>query len=386
MVRAAGIDPGTKSMDICALENGKVYYEESINTSKVAEKPEMIVNSTEEAFPLSLIAGPSGYGVELTSIREIQQEIFEDWYYNYILLTRRKEIEDAVKKNVFGALVYYAMTKSALVMKSRGWPVIYIPAVVHLPTVSEFRKINKMDMGTADKMCAAVLGVHDQSRELGIPYSKVSFILVEMGFGYNAVIGVQKGRIVDGIGGTTISGLGFLTAGCLDSELVQIVGGWEKADVFKGGVASITGEIDPEEFVKRVGTSERCKLSWEAMMESINKAVCSMKVSVRQPREILISGRLVRIKKIREELIGILSKHAPVREFGLLDGAKITKETAQGYGIVAEGIAGGKFKKLVEWMKIKEARGTALDNIYHPKFGSVRKEFVPFKKARSEDH
>lgn len=381
MVRAAGIDPGTKSMDICALENGKVYYEKPIDTSKVAKKPEVIVNSTEEAFPLSLIAGPSGYGVELTRIKEIQEEIFEDWYYNYVLLTTREEIGNAVKKGVFGALVYYAMTKSALVMKGRGWPVVYIPAVVHLPTVPEYRKINKMDMGTADKMCAAVLGVHDQSRELGIPYSEVSFILVEMGFGYNAVIGVQKGRIVDGIGGTTISGPGFLTAGCLDLELVQIVGNWEKADVFTGGVASIIGKLDPEEFVRRIETSERSKLSWEAMMESIDKTVASMRVSVRQPREILISGRLTRIKKIREKLIDTFSKYAPVRELGFLDGAKITKETAQGYAVVAEGIAGGKFEKIIEWMKIKKARGTALDHVYHPKLEAVRKKFVPFKKT-----
>ena len=27
MTRAAGIDPGTKSMDICAIADGKVYYE-----------------------------------------------------------------------------------------------------------------------------------------------------------------------------------------------------------------------------------------------------------------------------------------------------------------------------------------------------------------------
>jgi predicted butyrate kinase (DUF1464 family) len=46
----------------------------------------------------------------------------------------------------------------------------------------------------------------------------------------------------------------------------------------------------------------------------------------------------------------------------------MVKETAQGYALVADGLAGGKYKELVEWMKIKEAKGTALDYIYHPKF------------------
>jgi predicted butyrate kinase (DUF1464 family) len=366
-------------MDICALEDGKVYYEKPIETSKVADEPGVIIDSTEEAFPLSLIAGPSGYGVELTRIEDVQDKIFEDWYYNYILLTTKQEIESAVKRGVFGALVYSAMTKSALAMKGRGWPVVYIPGVINLPTVPEHRKINKMDMGTADKMCAAVLGVYDQSKRLGIPYSKVSFIMVEMGFGYNSVIGVRGGRIVDGVGGTTISGPGFLTAGCLDSELAQIVGVWEKADVFTGGVASITGKLDPEEFAGKIKTDARARLSWEAMMESIDKAVASMEVSTGRPSEILISGRLARIKKIRGKLIDMLSKYGPVREMGFLEGAKITKETAQGYAVVAEGLAGGGFKKLVEWMGIDKAKGTALDHVYHPKIEAVRKKFVPFK-------
>ena len=108
---------------------------------------------------MDLIVGPSGYGVEVTNIDKISDEKFEDWYYNYILLTQKKEIEAALKNNVFGALVYYAMTKSALSMKKEGWPVVYIPGVINLPSVPAFRKVNKMDMGTADKLCVSVLGV-----------------------------------------------------------------------------------------------------------------------------------------------------------------------------------------------------------------------------------
>ena len=364
-------------MDVVALDDGEVYYEKPVETKEVAEKPELILEAVSEAFPLDLLVGPSGYGVELTRIEEIEEGVFKDWYYNYILLTRSNEIEDAVKRGVFGAMVYYAMTESATLMRKRGWPVVYIPAVIHLPTVPEHRKINKLDMGTADKMSVAVLGVHDQSSRFGISYPEVSFLLVEMGFGYNAVIGVDRGQIVDGAGGTTIGGPGFLTAASMDFELVQLVGRWEKADVFAGGASSITGKPTPEELVSRAREEEKCGLAWEAMIESVEKAVASVGVSVPKPKEILLSGRLMRIERVKAELADRLSRYAPVRGLGSLEGAKLTKETAQGYAMIGDGIGGGRFKGLIDWMRIKEARGTAFDHIYHPKFD--RSGFVPFK-------
>jgi predicted butyrate kinase (DUF1464 family) len=62
-----------------------------------------------------------------------------------------------------------------------------------------------------------------------------------------------------------------------------------------------------------------------------------------------------------------------------LEGAAKTKETAQGYAVIADGLAGGEFKQLIEWMKINKAKGTALDYIYHPKFEGVPERFVRFK-------
>jgi len=58
----------------------------------------------------------------------------------------------------------------------------------------------------------------------------------------------------------------------------------------------------------------------------------------------------------------------------------LSREKAQGYAVIADGLAGGKFKQLIEWMKINEATGTALDYIYHPKFMCVPQRFVRFKE------
>lgn len=373
LVRVAGIDPGTKSMDVCALQGGEVYYEEVVSTEEVAQSPRLLIEAVEGAMPLDLIVGPSGYGVELTYLRDIPEGSLEDWYYRYVLLADKEEVERGVKKGVFGALIYYAMAKTAVEMKRRGWPVCYIPAVIHLPTVPEYRKVNKIDMGTADKMCAVVLGVYDQSRRFGTPYSKVSFIQVEMGFGYNAVVAVDEGRVVDGVGGTTMSGPGFLTVSSLDAELAQLVGEWEKADIFTGGCVSISGKPTPEDLIEQVAVDKRCELAWQAMAEGVLKAVYSMTTSTRNPKEVLISGRLTKIRYVEEWLEKELSRIAPVRRVEGLPGAREVKETAQGYAVVADGLAGGKFKELIEWMKIREAKGTALDHIYHPKFSTCSK-------------
>ena len=378
MVRVVGVDPGTRSMDVCGLEDGEVYYEHVVDTVEAARRPEALIEAIEAAGPFDLIAGPSGYGVEITCLRDIPEDLVEDWYYEYILLTDRAHIEKALKRGNFGALVYYAMTASTMEMKRRGWPVCYLPGVIQLPTVPKHRKVNKMDMGTADKMCVAVLGVHDQARRLDTPFSEASFIHVEMGFGYNAVLGVDEGRIVDGIGGTTISGPGFLTISSMDAELVQIVNQWEKADVFSGGCASIGNCSAPEELLERIDVDENCRIAYDAMIEGVVKAVLSMTASVPAPREVLISGRLTRIREIEDELLNQIDL-APVRRVGWLRGIKEVKETAQGYALVGDGVAGGTFQGLIDWMQIKEARGTAMDYIYHPKFTGFRERLVPFK-------
>ena len=57
-----------------------------------------------------------------------------------------------------------------------------------------------------------------------------------------------------------------------------------------------------------------------------------------------------------------LEVFAPTR---LLDGfAKTAKEGAQGAALIADGLAGGANRELVELLGIREARGTVLDHLY----------------------
>src|SRR5256712_10439851 len=108
-------------------------------------------------------------------------------------------------------------------MRARRLPGIILPGVIHLPTVPAHRKVNRIDMGTADKVCAAALGISDQARRLGLAPRETSFILVELGGTFTAALAVEQGQIVDGIGGTA-GGLGYRALGTLDGEVAYALG------------------------------------------------------------------------------------------------------------------------------------------------------------------
>ncbi len=370
MARVLGIDPGTGSFDLVVIDGDYVVAEKSVSTIEVAKNPNVLIEAVEELGEVDLIAGPSGYGVPLTFNSDIIEP--RKFALEVLLLTREEDLAVGVKSGEVGMAVYDALAKVVEEFWVRKLKVCYIPSVILLPTVPEYRKVNKLDMGTADKMAVAILGVIDQSRKLGISYEETSFILVEVGFGYNAVIGVEDGKIVDGLGGTLVH-TGFLTAGPLDAEVAVMGREWIRSDVFHGGVADICGTYDMNEVIKGyLNNEEPHATAFRAFIDGITKAVAAVSTSVRKPKEVLLSGRFSRNKIIRKVLMEELSRLAPVRGLKGLEGAKISKEAAQGYAIVAEGVAGGQFYSLVKYMGILEARGTVLDWVYHPRLQEAK--------------
>src|SRR3990170_1353199 len=218
MVRVIGIDPGTKSFDFCGLDDDRVILDMTVSTGDIIKDPELISDIIIKTRA-DLVVGPSGYGIPVTRIKDIgDRELF--------LMSLIKKGD---KKSFLG------MRKSVSRLKQKGLPVYFIPAVIHLPTVPDHRKINKIDMGTADKLCCAALGIRDQALRYKKNYSETSFILLEMGFGYTAAVAVKDGKIVDGIGGSA-GNIGFLSLGGMDAELAYLLGGFDKELIFRGGV------------------------------------------------------------------------------------------------------------------------------------------------------
>ncbi|HEY9206480.1 MAG TPA: DUF1464 family protein [Candidatus Methanoperedens sp.] len=344
MVRVIGIDPGTKSFDFCGLEDGKVILDTSVSTLDINKDPEVlsdIILDTEA----DLVVGPSGFGVPLTGIEDIgERELF--------LMSLIKKGDN---KSILG------MRRSINIMKEKGLPVMFIPGVIHLPTVPGYRKINKIDMGTADKLCCAALGIWDQALRFDEDYGETSFIMLEMGFGYTAAIAVNNGQIMDGVGGSS-GNIGFLSMGGMDAELAYLIGSFGKEFIFRGGIGTIVGTPD-----KLMENED----ALNAYMEGAVKDILSLTASVK-PREILVSGRISRIGRLFGEFKKSID-FAPVRR---LEGFRVkkVKEAAQGAALIADGLYGGEYKELVDIMKIREAKGTSLDYILLPEIEQVKKE------------
>lgn len=357
MVRVVGIDPGTKTFDFFGLEGDRIILDESISTDDISKKPELVSSIIKSVNP-DLVVGPSGYGIPVTKIEDIDER-------DLFLMTLIKKEE---KRSIFG------MRKSIEQLKKDGLPVYFIPGVIHLPTVPAYRKINKIDMGTADKLCVTALAIWEQARKKQIAYEETSFILLEMGSGFKATIGVQDGEIVDGIGGT-VGGIGFLSLGGMDSELAYLISGFNKETLFHGGIKYMVSEdITPEQLSRLVDRDRKYEDAWKALMESAIKDALKLTASVK-PKEILLSGRLSKIKRIKEDLTKQLKSIAPVRNLDGFPNVKKVKEGAQGAALIANGLAGGKYKDLIDTMKIKEAKGTVLDYIKLEAIDELKREY-----------
>jgi len=63
-----GIDPGTKSMDMCAIEDGVVYYEESIDNVELAKEPERMISALKRASPMPKFITPDAFWARSKSL------------------------------------------------------------------------------------------------------------------------------------------------------------------------------------------------------------------------------------------------------------------------------------------------------------------------------
>lgn len=346
MARVIGIDPGTLSFDICGLEDGRVFLDTSLPTEDLARSAEPLVECLTGALPLDVIAGPSGYGLPLVSIDRLsERDIF------HAFLPR----DDHDEQGIVGLRRIIAALQEARL------PVVLTPGVIHLPTVPAHRKANRVDMGTADKVCAAALAIDEQARRLGLDYDATSLLLVELGGAFSAVLAVDGGRIVDGQGGSS-GPMGHRSAGALDGEVAYLLGRLQKSAIFSGGAAFVAGSPDasPEELALR--TDPAAQNARDAFAESVLKAVAAEHALVPNAREVLLSGRLSGLHDLVSRLQESLSAFAPVRRVGGF--AEVAKHAAQGAALLADGLAGGEWRRLVQTMQIRGASGTVLDHLF----------------------
>jgi predicted butyrate kinase (DUF1464 family) len=252
------------------------------------------------------------------------------------------------------------LTALGAALARSGLPTIFLPGVIHLPTVPAHRKINRVDMGTADKVCTVALALSEEGTRRGVPLEDVSLILVELGGAFTAAIAIDGGRIVDGIGGTS-GPVGLRSPGALDGEVAFLAGKVEKALLFSGGVLRVRGDEAAPGVPANLPRPQTApeQMGWSAYLEGVEKAVAALAVALPHPDAIVLSGRVALVDGVVEALVPRLGSYGPVRR---LDGfARTAKHAAQGAALLADGLAGGTHAPLVDALAIREARGTALD-------------------------
>ena len=351
MPRVIGIDPGTVSVDLCGLDNGHVFLDRSLPTSEALANPSPLVALLDEAHksaPLDLVAGPSGYGLPLAAAHDLTED---DFRLAYLAVEGES-----------GGIGGLRLLMKTLARSSA--PIVLTPGVIHLASVPAHRKVNRVDMGTADKVCAAALAIREQTERRRCGERDVSCILLELGGAFTAAVAVDHGRIVDGCGGTS-GPLGARAAGALDGEVAFLAGSISKRLLFGGGAATIAGNPEASSETLANPTTLRGRLAWDSYVESAVKAVAALAVSVPEVTDVILSGRLARVAGLRDEMERRLAAVLVEPSVHLLTGfATVAKQSAQGAALVADGLAGGRSAPLVEALGIRKASGTVLDYLY----------------------
>jgi predicted butyrate kinase (DUF1464 family) len=341
MVRVAGADPGTSSLDLLLLADGAAQDQCRFAPAELHADPALPARWIRERGPFDLVAGPSGYGLPLVAARDCTD--------------RDRALMSLVRPGDRGRGVA-GFSRVVQELCASGLPVVFLPGVIHLPTVPDRRKVNRIDLGTADKLCVAALALARAAERRGGDCSACSFCLVELGTAFTSCLVVDGGRVVDALGGTS-GPVGWGSAGAWDGEAAYLLSPLTKGDLFAGGAGCGGGEE---------GRALLC--------ESVLKGVAALRV-LTPFAEVVLSGRLLDTEPaVAEDVTAALSRLCPVTRLDSLPGAWV-KQAAQGAALLADGLAGGRHAPLVESLALRRAAGTALDWLRHPRAGEVRRAF-----------
>ena len=336
-MRVAGCDPGTSSLDLLAIDENGVIAQVRIEPDDLRADLTLPVQWLREHGPFDLIAGPSGYGLPLVRAADCT-----DQQLALMSLVRPDERGSAAGLGHFSAMVRE--------FRDSGLPVVFLPGVIHLPTVPVHRKLNRIDLGTPDKLCVAALALAQHDRD-------EPACVIELGSVFTAIIVLKDRQIVDGLGGTA-GVIGATSGGAWDGEAAYLLSP-RKEDLFRGGV---TDAPDRE-------------TGKQAFRESFIRAVFGL-LNVHGFQDIYYGGRLLQTDGdlVQQALGELPTSFFRLHYAGDLPGAWV-KHAAQGAALIANGLAGGAFSRLVDSLRLREASGTVLDWLTYSRADEVRKWF-----------
>jgi predicted butyrate kinase (DUF1464 family) len=339
MVRVAGTDPGTSSLDVLIFADGRVEDQVRFDPVQLRADPDSPARWLQDRGPFHLVAGPSGYGLPLRRAAECRAADFA-----LMALVRPDESDQAQ-----GVTGFLAVARS---LAASGLPIVFLPGVIQLGTVPAHRKVNRVDLGTADKLCVVALALAHRANP-----ESATFCLVELGSAFTACAVVSAGKVVDGLGGTS-GPVGWRSNGCWDGEVAYLFSPLTKGDLFTGGVTSAADRA----------------MALTRFRESLRRAVAGLR-AVTPFEQVILSGRLLEEEpELADHVCTDLAAFGSVEALPPLPGAWV-KHAAQGAAVVADGLAGGRHAALIELLEIRAASGTVLDWLQHPRAAACRAGF-----------
>src|SRR5690554_6825941 len=116
MIRVAGTDPGTSSLDVILLEDGIVTDQCRFTPQQIHNNPNLPIHWLASRGPFDCVAGPSGYGIPLKSARDITPA-------NIAQMVLTRPDMDASGQGVLG---FRALLRAFC---EADLPVVFLPAV-----------------------------------------------------------------------------------------------------------------------------------------------------------------------------------------------------------------------------------------------------------------
>jgi predicted butyrate kinase (DUF1464 family) len=328
LVRVVGTDPGTSSLDLLLLEDERVADQHRFVPEELRDAPGLLAEALLSWAPLDLVAGPSGYGLPLVRGDQVTERSLDE-----MSLVRPSDRGEAV-----GVVGFRSWVRALL---SAGLPTVFLPGGYHLPSIPPHRKLNAIDLGTADKVAVAALALWFDARKTG-NYAEATFAVVEIGTAFTAILVVSRGRIVDTSAGTR-GPLGLRCGGAWDGELAYWQGPLSKRDLFRGGLDDL-GPLGPDAF-----------------RESLTRHVTGLR-AVTPFERMYVSGAGLERPEIASLAEAALSGLGHLIALPSLPGAWV-KHAAQGSALLACALAGGPAAPLAETLVLREATGSILDTL-----------------------
>jgi predicted butyrate kinase (DUF1464 family) len=307
------------------LESSRIVGQARLTPDAFAANSAILLETLDRWSPIDLITGPSGYGVPLVHSREITEDDIELMSF----------VRPSDRDRQVGIAGFRSWVRQLI---GSGIPAVFLPGLIHLPTVPDHRKINTIDLGTPDKLCVAALALRLQESD----HSEATFAVVEVGSAFTSVLVVERGKLVDAASGTK-GPIGLRSAGAFDGEVAYGLSPLSKDDLFHGGLRDL----------KASGR--------EAFRESLRKHIAALQ-SVTNFKFIYLSGSGILDTDVRQSCGAALEGLGVIRELPSLPGAWV-KHASQGAALLADGLAGGVNADLVDSLELRRASGTILDAV-----------------------